>query len=881
MMLAVVSALACAVPFWPMHNGAASGPQAAVASGHYNGDVAATVSWRYDFTPESMGEAVVGSNGQVYVPVGSQLRKYDKVVGSWVVNTPAPCTSLALNDIENGLYALCGNKLYTFSTVHGEQVGSAAVPNADDGASFVPIVLDRLNAQIIVASRDGTVSVFASAGLYLLWQFEAKSQLPIAPIATTEYIIVAEESGTLTFLSSVLGTARWTATTPVVVNSDTELLYDAAGGMLYVGGEVDSSRALLLNPRAATTYALGDRSGVVDAISVGGSGAKSVWTTQTLAIGSGPIRIFLADHDMIDVLVPETAWKFTRSNGHAYGTTQLADFTITAAAMMDDQGVIYSIGAKGVVTYATADQVEGSVQPLYCASAVAVGGDLLAVLSGGNGRVIYQFSSADKATIMMVRQGFTDGSLTPTFDAGAGYIYDAWRGGEVQADPSTLNEFFFSFTSTDATVVVDGVAHTYPATFDEGARTLTYTTADGIVSCSYQAFANGPQVKQMLLACSAAGKAAPRSPSAAMCGVGGLVVYSMAACVVPAEQHPLCEFPPPDPPSAVAYGRYQAVPVTLAAEASKSCGDRCLLFTDCKSECPCRFYGAISCCGPCAAGPPSPTPPTPTPLPPSPLPPSPLPPSPPPPSPPPPSPLPPSPPSPGPAPVYKCDEDIGDCARVPPATPGSASYEVCMTTCKAKPPTPTPPTPMPTTPVPPAPLTPTPPTPPPPAVPTPEPPSPPPPPGNLYRCDASTNQCVPSTVGYTEDICTDLCNTLPDGAVPAAMIGTWVGIDVAPGFTRDLWAFRFTSSSNLEAYRGQQLMWRAGVQMWGPSMFLTFRWPSTWTQHNATVLFAIQSTGQYCTADLAFSTINALPPPDFTTAMGDGLGQYAVFLAVA
>eukprot|EP01065_Artemidia_motanka_P009554 TRINITY_DN148_c0_g2_i1.p1 TRINITY_DN148_c0_g2~~TRINITY_DN148_c0_g2_i1.p1 ORF type:complete len:952 (+),score=407.15 TRINITY_DN148_c0_g2_i1:81-2858(+) len=87
----------------------------------------------------------------------------------------------------------------------------------------------------------------------------------------------------------------------------------------------------------------------------------------------------------------------------------------------------------------------------------------------------------------------------------------------------------------------------------------------------------------------------------------------------------------------------------------------------------------------CQATPP-PGPPTPEP-PPTPKP-APHPPSPPaPPSP----PTPPLPPPPPVAKVYACDEAKGNCTEVPPGTPGSSAYAVCMQNCHATPPPPTPP----------------------------------------------------------------------------------------------------------------------------------------------------------------------------------------------
>ena len=209
-MLAVTAvALACAAPLWPEH---------------HLGGATSVATWAYGFdVPEgAMGEAVVGSLGEVYVPIGNAIHKIDRNIGSWNTTTSAPCTSLVLTHRAHGLYALCGASVMSFDAASGDAVAAEPVVGVAADAVFLPLVYDPVGAQLIVATTRGAVFAFAAVGLFLIWQYEATAPLATAPLATGEYVILGDTAQTLTFLSPTLGTVRATMSTSVVLDGTAE-----------------------------------------------------------------------------------------------------------------------------------------------------------------------------------------------------------------------------------------------------------------------------------------------------------------------------------------------------------------------------------------------------------------------------------------------------------------------------------------------------------------------------------------------------------------------------------------------------------------------------------------------------------------------------------
>jgi len=132
--------------------------------------------------------------------------------------------------------------------------------------------------------------------------------------------------------------------------------------------------------------------------------------------------------------------------------------------------------------------------------------------------------------------------------------------------------------------------------------------------------------------------------------------------------------------------------------------------------------------------------------------------------------------------VFLCNKSTNSCYVVPPGTPGSSNYQVCMQQCANIPPAPTSsPSPMSPQPTP---------------TPNPSPTPSPTPQVQKYVCNQFLWQCLPSPVGNDIQTCQDQCGApKPNPGPPPAFLGTWRGVFIQNGYAITEFAMEVTQST--------------------------------------------------------------------------------------
>eukprot|EP01064_Diplonema_japonicum_P036930 TRINITY_DN8493_c0_g1_i3.p1 TRINITY_DN8493_c0_g1~~TRINITY_DN8493_c0_g1_i3.p1 ORF type:complete len:606 (+),score=33.97 TRINITY_DN8493_c0_g1_i3:36-1853(+) len=598
-MLVVVFLIHVAVaPLWPMYNSNPYGTKTSPVAGYYSkGDVPA-VRWTQTVELEEANvtsEPVIGGGG-VYLAAGKKVMRVSPV-GGWTVQQDTACTSLAIPSDSETILALCGGSVVQYCSRTGQRVSQWSI-SSNAKNEFQPLLIDVLHGLVIITSNNKTQSMLEARSLsggFLVWQF-ISTPVTTTPCLTGDGIVLHSTDGKLHLVSPRFGTEI--ASKQTSIQQPAALMYCALEELIVLsGGE----------PFALWVFRVTDETLV------------GVWG-ETLDVAS-PAAVMHLAKSTIQVFSADVMITLDLASGKQ--NKQPVQLKLVGNGMADAHGTVYGADG-GCVTLRTPDQIEWRYEPLNCSVAEVLQGTPAYLLSGQAGSVILINKAINFITVMQIgRQGYPScntqkkcacaGKLGPRSCAWCDTtqtcieigpskepIYEkcfsidlhpcnmtksrqeiqdtpgtpssllgVWRGVQLQSG-APFAEWGFYFTPTEVYLTPpNGTARSYATSYD-AQQTLFLTTSSSTVRCTWQSTPNGPQTKQVAMACSGPGGQTPVSPTSALCGRNNATVSFLVACVIPAVQHPACLFP---------------APTAVHDSFTNMCGDSCQYFSDCPSVC--------------------------------------------------------------------------------------------------------------------------------------------------------------------------------------------------------------------------------------------------------------------------------------------------------